>query len=105
VAKPCLVELLCVRCLPGRLGRYLLDQPLQPEIGTAVVGHHQRTEHRDRAAVALDLAEVYLEQVLALGVGRVGREAQLLGQRHHLVLGRPNPLPAKLDDVVRALAN
>ena len=100
-----LVETLRVLAIPRVLRGDALDQPLQLQVGAAVIHHHQRSEHRDGPAIALHLSPVRLEHVLALDVIRVGADPQLLGERQHLVLRRPDPLPTELHHVLGVVAH
>ena len=84
--------------LPGRGGRDPPRHPVEAERGLGEVGEPVRRELRDAPGVAADLA-VELDQVLALAEGREALDAELAGQRREPVLRRPDPLPARLDDL------
>ena len=85
---------------PRRLERDAAGHQVQPRHRLAEVGQRERVHRRDRAAVAVDLLPRG-EQVLALGVRRVRRHAELARQRQQPVLRRPDPLRAELDHLVR----
>ena len=86
---------------PRRVERHLRGHRVHPPSRPLDLQEHRGIDARNGAGVAADRAPV-LDDVLALDVGREGRDAHARGHLEQRVLSGPDPLAADLDDLAVA---